>query len=446
MGINEMRKRVREQLKEEPGIMSFAYPYVGLWQGIDEEVIKEAWKSSPTPKGALYLHIPFCRSRCGYCNYATNFVGGLNAEEKHEIFKPYVDAVEKEIALLKPVVKTEFDSVYIGGGTPTILCEKGLERIVRLATTSWPISPTAEVSIEVYPQKRMLRNKLALLKKLGVNRLSVGVQDFDDAVIAFTGRKYTGQDAYEIVQEAKSLFDTVNIDLICGLPKQNITLWRKTLKTALSLAPQQITVQPFADRHPDIRFNHPKYLHLKPSKHQKREMYDLACQMLKERGYRQTSRHQFVLSEENRYEQEITESAPRLGIGAHSISFVPSGLTYKNITSLDEYKRQIADGKLPVESGYVLNDDDKMRSYLFYALSADCGQLSLNEKLFAQKFNTKIQDAFPNEAKALEQEGLIEVRPDRINLTPTGIYFTSLIQRIFYNPELMKRKEEIYSK
>lgn len=446
MGINEIRKHIREQLKEEPGIMSFAYPYVGLWHGIDEEVIKEAWASSPVQKGALYLHIPFCRSRCGYCNYATNFVGSLNDKEKHEIFKPYVDAVEKEITLLKPVVKTEFDSIYIGGGTPTILCEKGLERIVRLTTTSWSMSPTAEVSIEVYPQRRMLRNKLALLKKLDINRLSIGVQDFDDAVIAITRRKYTGQEACEIVQEAKSLFNTVNIDLICGLPKQAIGTWKKTLETALSLEPQQITVQPFADRHPEIRFNHPKYQHSKPNRHLKRQMYDLACRMLKEKGYRQNSRHQFVLSGENRYEQEITESVPRLGIGAHSISFVAPGLTYKNITSLDGYKRQIADGKLPVESGCVLGDDDKMRSYLFYALSADCGQLSLNEKTFAQRFNTKIQDAFPNEVKALEQERLIDVHPDRIDLTQEGIYFTSLIQRIFYNPEFMKRKEEVYAK
>ena len=377
--VDEIRARLREQLREEPGIMSFAYPYVRLWNELNKEEAKAVWSSLQKPReGILYTHIPFCLSKCGYCDYASNF----GAEDRHDQYKPYVDAVEEEIRLLAPIIgDINFDAVYFGGGTPTIFCEKGLERIVNLATSNFQVSPYAEISVEIYPWKKMLRDKLKLLKNLGVNRVSVGVQDFDDEVIAFTGRRYTGDEASQITGEAIELFSTVNIDLICGLPKQE--KWQQTLERTLGLKPQQVTVQPFSNRHSGIRFHHSKYKHLLPDLDQIMEMYDLACQMLAEAGYTQASRHQFAREGEHKYEQKLSESVVRMGIGAHSISLLP-GLTYKNFTSLQEYQDAIGRGELPIEKGFRINADEKMRSYLFYSLSADCGRISLSEKEFLE--------------------------------------------------------------
>lgn len=438
--VNEIRTRLREQLKEEPGIMSFAYPYVRLWNKLDEKNVKEGWFLLPQKsQGILYVHIPFCLSKCGFCDYATNY------GDRPAAHKSYVDAVEKEIGLLVPLTRNvKFNAVYFGGGTPTILCKNDLERIIKLVTSNFQVSQQAEVSIEVYPLKTMLRNKLKLLKNAGVNRVSIGVQDFDDAVIDFTSRKYTEEEAGQIVCEAMNLFGTVNIDLICGLPKQE--KWQQTLEKTLDLKPQQVTVQPFSNRHQGILFHHPKYKPLLFGLDQIISMYDLACQMLTRESYKQTSRHQFVLGEgEHKYGQGMVQSSARLGIGAHSISLLP-GLTYKNFTSLKKYYAVVDRGELPIERGFKICGDEKMRSHLFYCLSADCGGLSLPEDDFLQRFGHKIQDKFPEEVKALKEEGLIEVSAESIDLTHKGIYHISTIQRTFYNPEFMKQKEIIYGK
>lgn len=440
--VDEKRLRLREQLKEEPGIMSFAYPYVNLWNELDEKEVRGAWSSllQESQKGILYAHIPFCLSKCGYCDYASNY----GVEDRHDQYKSYVDAVEDEIELLIPIVNgVQFDAVYFGGGTPTIFCEKGLERIVRQVTSKFSVPRSAEISIEVYPWEKMLRDKLELLKNVGVNRVSIGVQDFDDEVISFTGRKYSGEEAGRIVRKAMDLFDTVNVDLICGLPKQ--TKWQQTLERTIYLEPQQVTVQPFSNRHPGIRFHHPKYRPLLPDLDQMIEMYTLACQKLSEAGYTQTSRHQFIKEGEHRYEQKISKSAARLGIGAHSISLLP-GLTYKNFTPLEVYKNAVGRAELPIEKGFRISGDEELRSYLFYLLSADCGRLLLSEREFSERFGQRIQDTFPEEVQALKKEGLIGVTDDRLDLTPRGIYFTSVLQKTFYNSEFMRKKEAVYGR
>ncbi|HEB46873.1 MAG TPA: coproporphyrinogen III oxidase family protein [Candidatus Pacearchaeota archaeon] len=432
--IDEIRSRLREQLVEEPGIMSFAYPYVRFWNELEEDEVKQSWTSfsGDSPEGILYVHMPFCLSKCGYCDYATNF----GVENRHGEYKSYVDAVEGEVGLLMPFTRgLEFSAVYFGGGTPTIFCSKGLERIIDITTSNFSLSDSAEISIEVYPSKKMLRDKLGMLRDVGVNRVSIGIQDFNDEVIAFTGRRYTGEEASRIVREAENLFDTVNIDLICGLPKQE--KWRQTLEQTLALEPQQITIQPFSNRHLGIRFHHPKYSSLLPNLDQVVEMYDLARHMLGKKGYTQTSRHQFTKGVEHQYEQKISQSVARLGIGAHSISLLPE-LTYKNFTSLREYQEAVSKGVLPIERGFRITNDEAMRSYLFYSLSADCGGLSLSEGEARERFGTRIQDAFPDEVQALERENLIEVGEDKIDLTPKGVYFTSLLQRTFYNPSFLK--------
>jgi len=164
--------------------------------------------------------------------------------------------------------------------------------------------------------------------------------------------------------------------------------------------------------------------------------------MLSEAGYRQTSRHHFVREGSHTYEQNISRSGSRIGIGAHSISLLP-GLTYKNFTSLREYEDAVGREELPVESGFRIDKAEEMRSFLFYALS-ECASPLLSETLMLERFGQRVQDAFPDEVQALKEERLIEVDENDIHLTPEGIYFTSVLQRTFYNPEFMKRKAELY--
>jgi oxygen-independent coproporphyrinogen-3 oxidase len=159
-------------------------------------------------------------------------------------------------------------------------------------------------------------------------------------------------------------------------------------------------------------------------------MYFSAKAFLLEAGYHQVSRHAFVLTERQVYEDSISRSSPRLGIGAHSISFTQD-LTYKNHTRPKKYIQAIGKGDLPIERGFRLNEQQKMQSWLFYYFSADCGHLSLDIDDFQKRFHTSLAREFPDELAALEKAGLITLEENNLQLTLKGVYFTSLIQRVF---------------
>ncbi|MFC1723665.1 coproporphyrinogen-III oxidase family protein, partial [Nanoarchaeota archaeon] len=406
-----------------------------LWEPVSEQDVTDAWEKTESKSGALYVHIPFCVSKCGYCDYASNYG---NLEESGA----YIAAIEREAGSLSEIIaRLNLESIFFGGGTPTTLSEEEMERILKIKILSGPIN--AEIAIEIYPWKEQLRDKMSLMKENGVTRASIGVQDFEDGVLAFSGRRYTGVEASQVVQEAMDMFETVNIDLICGLPKQ--TRWDEAIRKAITLGTQQITVQPFSNRHPGIRFYQDRYRKMMPGVGQLKAMYEDACISLTEAGYQQTSRHFFTRQGQNKYEGIITRSKPRLGLGAHSISLV-DGFTYKNHTDLRDYMRAVADGELPVDVGFKIIEGDRMRSHIFYSLSADCGRLFLDEKEFEGKFGQRIQDAYPEEVEALEVTGLAVASPQMINLTRDGVYYISTIQRLFYNPDYQKIKEKKYGK
>jgi oxygen-independent coproporphyrinogen-3 oxidase len=182
----------------------------------------------------IYLHIPFCKQACYYCDFhfSTN---------KKEI-STLIDSMTRELELQKSYLGGEvINTIYFGGGTPSLMAEDEFVKLFSAIKSNFHVSPSAEITIEANPDD-LYDGKIDLLKNLNVNRLSVGIQSFDDAVLRFLNRAHTGADAIASVERIRRAgFSNVSIDLIYAIPGQEIELWQKNIKQALALSPEHIS-------------------------------------------------------------------------------------------------------------------------------------------------------------------------------------------------------------
>ena len=182
----------------------------------------------------IYIHIPFCKSRCKYCDfYSTTH---LNLREQ------YVDVLLKEIELRKDyLIDKEVNTIYFGGGTPSLLSPYSIDLILRKLEKIFQVSPQAEITIETNPSD-LTEEYICQVKKAGVNRVSIGIQSFNDNLLELLGRRHTAQQAIEAVQQTrKAGFDNISIDLIYAIPGQTISTWQHDLQQAIDLNIEHIS-------------------------------------------------------------------------------------------------------------------------------------------------------------------------------------------------------------
>ena len=232
------------------------------------------------PLLSLYIHIPFCQRKCPYCDF--NTYAGLN-----RLFEPFTDALVHEIELAgqtagRPAVRT----IFLGGGTPTVLPAGLLQRIMAACRSAFDVLPGAEITSEANPGTVDV-TRFAALRALGVNRLSMGVQSFDEAELQFLGRIHSADDVEAAFVAARAAgFDNINLDLIYGLPDQPLATWQRTLQRAVSLGPQHISLYsltieegtPFADWAATGRIG-------TPDPDLAADMYEAADEILEDAGY-----------------------------------------------------------------------------------------------------------------------------------------------------------------
>ena len=219
----------------------------------------------------LYIHIPFCVKKCRYCDF-------ISYPNRESLFDSYIDAVLNEA---KKYEKLTFDSVFIGGGTPTVLSAAQLLKLLSGIKAILNIKEGAEFSVEANP-KTLTREKLCVLSENGVNRISIGVQSFSDAELEFLGRIHSSEDAKKTILLAKEYFDNVNIDLMFALPNQKKEDVLNSVNTAISLKPTHISCYsliieegtPFYDMYDELDV---------PDEDTDREMYHFTCDFLKKK-------------------------------------------------------------------------------------------------------------------------------------------------------------------
>ncbi len=431
---------------DTPGPRYTSYPTAPEWSaafGPDDyaQRLARAGRDSPGDPLSLYTHLPFCKELCSYCG--CNVVVAKSTQSA----EPYLRAVEAELALAARALgaRRQVSQLHWGGGTPTFLSLEQLERLFGAITGHFELLPGAEVAIEIDPVVTS-REQLALLRRLGFNRLSMGVQDFDPRVQQAVRRIQPFEQTRELVEVARELgFSTINFDLIYGLPHQTPDSWAATLERVGALRPERLALYSFAyvpKVRPNQRLIDAAAL---PEGLEKLRLFLLAGRALVGSGYLPVGMDHFALPgdelatamERGRLSRNfqgytVASSATVVAFGATGISDL--GDTFaQNVRPLKEYSAAVESGRFATERGLALDADDLLRRRLITSLMCN---LELNLAHFAEspgaaaeRFSVELR-----ELPALERDGLVTTSGPgglELTLTPLGRLFPRNVAMLF---------------
>ena len=358
------------------------------------------------------MHIPFCRRKCNYCDFAS-YAG------REEAVEAYVDAlgVETLVRGQEMVLKHgRPETVYVGGGTPTALSEEQLSTVVALLKSVFGAAP--EFTMEVNPGTV----DASLLKKLhdwGVNRLSIGVQSFDDDVLKRLGRIHTATQAEEAVQLAREAgFDNLSLDLMYGLPGQTMEDLQASVEKALTLQPEHISIYGLQveEGTPFFREQEAGTLNV-PENEVTEAMYDYLTEYLPEQGYRRYEISNYARpGRESRHNLSYWQDVPYLGLGAAAHSYL-DGMRLENVADLDEYISTIKSGSLPLRSEEDPSEQHHMEEFAFLALRTAKG---IDKKKFKETFGQELRAVYGKKINRLVRQGLLKETKKNLALTKEG--------------------------
>lgn len=369
---------------------------------------------------ALFVFIPFCKIHCTYCDF--NVYANLA-----RAMEPYTDAVAGEIAIVgtQHIVSLQAKTIFLGGGTPSLLPTAQIEKILRALQNSFAIASDAEITLEANPGTLDL-TKLRELRALGINRLSIGIQSFDDATLKRLNRGHTVADALKTFDDARDAgFDNLNLDFIYGLPLQTLSDWRATIDRALLLAPEHLSLYALKVEEGtglEFQIEHKKYP--MPDDDLAAEMYTLAEERLDAAGYehyeisnwaRRVGAHGCApLHSKHNLTYWLNE--PYLGFGAGAHSYL-NNERYWNILSPLEYIARVERGESVVGGSEMIDHATEMAETMFLGLRLASGIVF--EECIA-RFGEDAREKYRTQLAELNELGLIELSDQHVRLTPRG--------------------------
>ena len=367
----------------------------------------------------LYIHIPFCKQKCLYCDFPSY----ANLEN---LYDAYIDALCREIRVRSGNLgRCLVDSVYIGGGTPTILPSELLEKLLACLHKSFAMTPACEISMEANPGT-IDRDKLLRLYHLGVNRLSLGVQAFNDRLLAELGRIHTAKEALAGICLAQQAgFENINIDLMYGLPGQSLKDWQQTLTTAVGLGIQHISSYglkledgtPFATKYAD------KLLNL-PDEILEEAMYDHMVDFLPLHRYKRYEISNYSLTDrECRHNLKYWRYEPYAGMGAGACSFLQNR-RFTNTSDVLGYIKSVQADKSPVVFSETLEKEVAVAEYIFLGLRTVAG---IDFALFHKYFGVEVLSIYEVVIKDLMRKKLIVVNEEGVRLSSLGMKYGNLV-------------------
>ncbi len=388
---------------------------------------------------SLYVHIPFCEHVCYYC--ACNKV----ITRHHERAPEYLDALDQEIALHVAVLGhgQQVSQLHLGGGTPTFLTDAELTRLMDSLRAAFRLMPGAEVSIEVDP-RTATPQRLQVLRSIGFNRISFGIQDFDAEVQQAVHRVQSWESVRDLVLAARELgFESINADLIYGLPKQSPTSFQRTIDQVRELRPDRIALYGYA--HLPTRFKPQRRIHAQdlPNADGRIGMLGAAISGFTGDGYTYIGMDHFALHDDalavakrqgrlhrNFQGYSTQPDCDLIGLGVSSIGRM--GATYsQNAKTLPEYYDALQQGQFPTVRGLALTRDDLVRRAVIMALMCQ-GRVEFESISLAHLI--RFQDYFAAEIEALAplvDEGLVEVDAVGISVTASGWFFVRAVAMAF---------------
>lgn len=357
----------------------------------------------------IYVHVPFCRRKCNYCAFNSK-IGG-EAERS-----AYVEALIREINLRGTFEGVE--TIYIGGGTPTTLELAQLEKIIGAVRKSFKVDKNAEITIEANPgtvDAAYLRG----LKSIGVNRLSLGVQSFDDGLLRVLGRIHDSRAAIETVELAKIFFANVSVDLMYGLPNQTLEDVRRDLNSIKALDVSHVSIYGLEVEEGTKFFELFRAGELAlPDEDTCADMYDLITETLPAFGYRRYEISNFARETfESRHNVGYWTGKKYFGFGAGAHGF-DGKLRVSNVRDVKTYIERLGAGESVSSVEEVVGRREAMEEFCFLGLRMTAG---ISAQIFSKKFGASIFEVFGGVIEANRRRGLLSVKGDRLYLTARGM-------------------------
>ena len=424
-----------DPLATEPLVGNYfvaVYPPFSCWSAGHNYHIEEALEAGPKaePLG-LYIHLPFCQRKCDYCYYLS--YAGSSAST----INTYLDQLVRELELYarhSAVSGRRLSFVYFGGGTPSVLTISQVRRLTAGLQEILPWNRTTEVTYECAPRS-VGTYLLEELKSAGVTRLSMGVQSLDNTLLKLNGRIHLAEDvfrAYGMIRNAG--FDWVNLDLMVGLIGETPELWYDTVRRAIDLGPDSITIY-----QTEIPYNTQLYRDLKNGQLPKapvswdikRTRLDQAFAMLEDAGYtvvsayaavKNPTRHRF------QYQEHLWRGGDMLGLGVGSFSYF-GGVHFQNYATLEQYGSHIAADELPWMRSFQLGPWDQLVRE--FTLQLKLGEVDL--QAFEAKYGVDLQILFAQPLQYLAAEGFLTCTREKVRLTRRGLLRVDRILREFHD-------------
>lgn len=436
-----------------------SYPTADRFVEAFDEASYRSWLSRRGIGGmarplSLYVHVPFCRNICFYC--------GCNKiiTRDHGRSAKYLRYVAREAALVNEVLGGDrrLSQLHLGGGTPTFLSPDELRQLMAMVRTEFRQDPEGEYSIEVDPRSTA-PGTISLLRELGFNRMSIGVQDFDPEVQKAVNRVQGEELTRAALEEGRAAgFRSINMDLIYGLPRQNVIEFNRTLETVVELAPDRIALYSYA--HLPHVFKPQRRIRSEdlPAPDAKLHMLALAIRRFTEAGYVYVGMDHFARPED---ELAVAQRQGRLhrnfqGYSTHAeCDLVSLGITaigsvgacyVQNVRNLDDYYDRLDQGRLPVLRGLELSAEDVLRRALIQSLmchgSVSVESLELAHLIdFRRHFAEEIQDLQP-----MIDDGLVQLDRDWLSVTPRGRLLLRSVAMVFDQYLRTRQRSASYSK
>jgi oxygen-independent coproporphyrinogen-3 oxidase len=369
----------------------------------------------------LYIHVPFCVRKCPYCDfYSVPELGKVGA---------FLAALTQEMHLLaSPGIL--FDTIYIGGGTPSLLKGGQVVRLLDVAYRRFAFTQDVEVTIEVNPDTVCLDSLMAFLSH-GVNRVNVGVQSFEDHRLRFLGRLHSGRKARAAIRLArKAGVENLGLDLIYGLPHQSRKDWLSDLAEATCYGPEHLSCYMLTYEAETPLDKWRKAGRFTPSNEDTmRELFEVTVDFLSERGYEQYEVSNFSRGKalRSRHNRKYWSHRPYVGLGPSAHSFL-APLRWWNHRSLRHYLRALANGRLPVEGREELNAGQLMLESVFLGLRTVDG---IDVEGFERQYDVNFLDHFGVLLERLEAQDLLSVSAGRCALTMKGLVVADAISGMF---------------
>jgi oxygen-independent coproporphyrinogen III oxidase len=379
-------------------------------------------------QAGVYIHIPFCKSRCSYCDFATDVF------KNEETVERYVNALIKEISNSsknqKPKTKNQIDTIYFGGGTPSLLQPKQLEKILDSVCKKFSVDDTAEITMEMNPATVTFET-LKNYKSLGISRASFGAQTFDDTELKRLGRRHTANDVRETIELLRNAkYENVSFDLIAGLPRQTLKDWERNLTEALNLNPEHISLYlleihegtPLAEQ---IRSERQPL----PDEDLAGEMYDLMQAKLAEQNYLQYEISNFARAGfQSKHNLKYWQFAPYFSFGVSAHSFDGNNLRWANERDTFAYVKKIENDETPIAEKTVLDENTRRAEYAFL-------RLRLNEGIdlidYKNKFGIDLVKEYEEDLARLQEAGLIELTENNLRLSKKGMLYSNEVFSVF---------------